>query len=382
MTQIRFPMLSGDGQASNGDLLRLISFASDEIESIEDQKDELLINLRGGANEDEVLGKIQRVIKHRKSSNQQKTKYVTGDAFRSYFTDFPDELVKNYGNGLVSLRGEAFRLLCFFDDKFKEIALSLSAEETQYPVLLPIESMAKTGYFRTSPQYSMFVCHPKEDIDELTKVHREVVRGKVTSLVDEPRLTLSPAACFHCYMDLEQANLRQPSIYTFKQKVFRHEGRMNWSGFGRLREYYVREIVFFGDEVFVRDRQNKALELVKRFVEKLGLSARICATSDPFVIPTMQKYKDVQLEEESKLELQLTYDQDDYLAVASFNIHGSAFTTPFEIEVQGIEHPVSGCIGFGLERWVLAFMAQNGSDPARWRELLEVGDLLEEDMDD
>ncbi|WP_127530187.1 aminoacyl--tRNA ligase-related protein [Paenibacillus kobensis] len=372
MNQI-FISLNQIHEADTDDIIRLIGFASEQVISIDKTETGLVVVLEDRADVEEVQSKIHRMIKHKQAPNQQSVIYTNGNAKNHvYGTEFPDDLVRNYGDGLIGLKGEAIWLLEYFDAKFKTIAQSLAAIETQYPTLLPITAFDKTGYLRTSPQYSMFVCHPREDVDNLLKVSREVQRGEVKELVAEPHLVLSPAACFHCYMDLEHAELAEPSVYTFRQKVFRHEGRMNWGGFGRLRDYHVREIVLLGDHEFIVSQRQHVLEEVKRVAEEIGLIMRVSVTSDPFVIPSMQKFKKIQLEEESKIELQLAYGPDNYLAVSSFNIHGTAFTEPFEITVKNVRHTVTGCIGFGLERWVLAFMAQHGTDPVQWKKILNV----------
>ncbi len=369
--RITIPLANDDMQPDD-DLVRLIGFASEKIVSIEREQSALQVQLEEGADVEAAYSKIERIIKHRSSASQQQTViYSTGDANRTSFTtEFPNHLVKNYGDGLIGLEGDAIRLFDYFDSKFKQFALDLTATEKHYPTLLPLAAMDKTGYLRTSPQYSMFVCHPKEDVDELLRMSREAMQGSVKDVVHEPNYVLSPAACFHCYTDLEQAELEKPEVYTFRQKVFRHEGRLNWSGFGRLRDYNVREIVFIGDEPFVHVNRNYVLDKVKRFVSELNLTARVCVTSDPFVVPSMQKFKKIQLEEESKLELQLAYGLDRYLAVASFNLHGTAFTNPFDIRIHDKPQSVTGCVGFGLERWVLAFLAQHGIDPRRWESII------------
>lgn len=72
------------------------------------------------------------------------------------------------------------------------------------------------------------------------------------------------------------------------------------------------------------------------------------------------------MQEGSKYELLLKYSSKKSIAVASFNIHGTAFTQPFNIKIKNIETPVTGCAGFGIERWVLAFIAQYGWDDNQW----------------
>ena len=104
------------------------------------------------------------------------------------------------------------------------------------------------------------------------------------------------------------------------------------------------------------------IELTKQFIEKIGLVGSIESASDMFVTPIMQRYKMVQLHKKAKYEIRLNYAADKLLSVASFNRHGKAFTIPFNIKVSGVNNVVSGCVGYGIERWVLAFISQYGYD--------------------
>ena len=88
--------------------------------------------------------------------------------------------------------------------------------------------------------------------------------------------------------------------------------------------------------------------------------------ADAFIMPKMIKYKKYQKMEKSKYEVRVSYDKDHTLAAASLNLHGTAFTSPFHIKVKGVDNPVSGCVGFGIERWILVFLAQYGTDSACW----------------
>jgi seryl-tRNA synthetase len=169
---------------------------------------------------------------------------------------------------------------------------------------------------------------------------------------------------------LENSTLDKPEILTLNENVFRYEGRFNWNDFGRLRDYHVREIVFFGDIDFVELSKKEIEEMAQKLLEELDMNGRTCITYDQFIIPSMQKYKIIQVQEQSKHELQLEYDDGKFLAAASFNHHGTAFTDPFDIKIKGCDVPVSGCIGFGIERWVLAFLSQYGFDTDKWPEAI------------
>lgn len=93
---------------------------------------------------------------------------------------------------------------------------------------------------------------------------------------------------------------------------------------------------------------------------------KILVASDPFVMPKMQKYKKIQLMENSKYEIRLNVSEKDQISTTSFNLHGTAFSHPFNISISEVDEVVTGCVGFGLERWVIAFLSQFGVESDKW----------------
>ena len=62
------------------------------------------------------------------------------------------------------------------------------------------------------------------------------------------------------------------------------------------------------------------------------------------------------------------------LACGSINLHGNFFGSRFDI-INGDGSSVhTGCVGLGIERWVLAAFTQHGFDEARWPE--QVRDVI------
>jgi hypothetical protein len=60
--------------------------------------------------------------------------------------------------------------------------------------------------------------------------------------------------------------------------------------------------------------------------------------------------------------------EGERVAAGSLNYHTDFFGRAFRCNVEGAGPMHSVCIAFGLERWVYAFLAQHGKDPARWPE--------------
>jgi seryl-tRNA synthetase len=311
-----------------------------------------------------------RLIEQFKKNSDDREDHIYEHSGKGQFFDHyainDSEMIHNFGDGLIGLEGPALKLLEFFDHTFRSFAVDLGATEKQYPVLLPMGAMEKTGYLRTSPQYSMLVSNVRENMDCLSQLTHSLREGSIAQKLSNPGFVLSPAACFHCYMDMEGQKLETSQVITLRQHVFRHEGSLNWGQYGRLRDYQVREVVFVGSSDFVIDKRNRLIDITKQWIEKIGLTARLSITHDPFVIPEMQKFKKIQRLEQSKIELQLAIDSQRYMACSSFNLHGKAFTDSFHFSVRGNEETVTGCVGFGLERWVLAFLSQFGTDVNNW----------------
>lgn len=87
-----------------------------------------------------------------------------------YHNDFyRDGFIKKNSGGFVSLEGDAVILYEFFDNEFRKIAEKLDAKEERYPILLGIDTMKDTGYYRRSPQYTMFCSDVTEDFEDLEK---------------------------------------------------------------------------------------------------------------------------------------------------------------------------------------------------------------------
>ena len=283
--------------------------------------------------------------------------------YHSYDEIYESRLVSKISDGLIGLHNDAVFLFDYFDNIFSSYAKNVGCIEKKYPVLLPLLSYKKTGYLKRTPQYSIFCCELEENIDRIKDIND---RDSYVDVLHEPHNVLSPSACFHVYDDIEKATLPASQSYTLKQAVFRNEGRFNWNEYGRLKSYTIRELVFIGDQRYVRDALLVVRKKVEHFLSELDLVSNIQSSSDSFILPEMGIIGKIQLIEGSKYEVKINTNVQESLACASFNFHGVSFSKSFEFKVKDIDTTVSGCIGFGLERWVLAFLCQYGIDSKSW----------------
>jgi hypothetical protein len=72
-----------------------------------------------------------------------------------------------------------------------------------------------------------------------------------------------------------------------------------------------------------------------------------------------------------KYELRLSVDPDGRsVAAASFNNHEQHFGKAFSILLPSGGYAHSGCVAFGWERWVIAFVNQHGPDEESWPDVV------------
>lgn len=351
------------------ELKKIVGFVSEKIQNYHLNNNILEIEVLDETDETELILGLQEVSKKYISDSEgEKILFDNCVNVLDYQHDFRS--IHYYDQGMVSLTGQSLFLYDFFNQKFENMVKELfdnsdvALTEKLYPVMLPIHGYKKTGYLKRTPQYAIFCCSAIENMKLLNEMDG-MDFSEYKRLIDTPKYALSPSACFHVYEEYKDKILVKNTVVTFTQSVFRNEGRFNFSQFGRMRDYHVREIVFIGDYQFVTSARELEMDAVKDFIVRMEINARMVLASDAFILPKMQKFKKIQKIDKSKYELQFSCDHEEYMSVASFNLHGEAFALPFNIKVDN-KDTVTGCIGFGLERFVLAFLSQYGEDSNQW----------------
>ena len=345
-----------------------ISFVSSDICSVDFDNGNFFIGISSQGNEEKIKDDLVHMMAKYRTNSDDKECFFELDIQRDkYYDCYKDCGIYSFGNGQVGFDEKGKFLLDYFDNVFYEFAKELGAIEKLYPVMLPIDAYLMTGYIKKSPQYVIFCSSLKDSIDTLEGTYEAVKNKRVNEEIKEPEYALSPSACFHVYLEYQNRELAQDTLITFRQNVFRNEGRLNYSEKGRLCDYYVREIVMIGSYEYCLFIRDKFMKWSANLMERTGLSGDISLASDSFVLPKMQKYRKIQQIDKSKYEMHLSIEKDETLYTASYNIHSKAFTDPFNISVKDVD-TVTACIGFGLQRFVLAFFSQYGSDEEKWPE--------------
>ena len=268
--------------------------------------------------------------------------------------------VRVVGAGRVALAGFALEVFEAVDATVVRWAESLGAPEHRYPSLIDAAVLERAA-----------VVIPSEARDR-----RHPERGASLSIGTTaiPRLsarddtvTLSPAVCYHAYPEWSGQTLGDtPTLLTARGHCYRYEDG-NHVPLERLWEFTMREIIVVGTRQQVEAVRQSLVRHVTALVDTLEVDASIETASDPFFAAGDEGRRLMQQAGALKYELRLAVDETGRtIAAASFNHHHDFFGTRFGIRLADDTPAHSGCVAFGLERWVLALLAQHGVERGAW----------------
>jgi hypothetical protein len=265
--------------------------------------------------------------------------------------------------GQSTLTGALLALLQRLDAVFLGLAREHAAREYRFPPFLAAQHLERVNYFRSFPQHATF------------PVQLDPAHGNLRAFADQdaldaegrvrltrtlpPAEVLTPAACYHVYPHLAGTELPEARHVTLFATCFRRE--REYRPLRRQWAFSMREIVCLGSlsevEGFLAATRGRAQDLIGRW----GLPLAWQQASDPFFDPKKNPKALAQRLDPVKHELVFGGD----LAIASVNLHRNYFGEAFGITRSG-EPAFSGCVAFGLERWIHAVLAHFGPEPGDW----------------
>lgn len=265
-------------------------------------------------------------------------------------------------NGLRK-KDSAVLLFEAVERKLYQYAKKMEASIRAYPSMISREVMETCSYIKSFPQ-NLYA------VSEFP--HQNAVLEQVKDDDDYPKYlraseyVLSPAVCFHCYAELKNTTVKGPLLLTSVGTCFRHEAYWRL-GEHRLNEFKMREIVFVGAPEYVEYTRNQVMNDIWEMFKRLGLSGKIETAHDPFYFPKDAIKQQYQLMSNMKYELVVNLKQKgSSFSIASFNNVKDTLCKEFHIVDEQNELLHSGCVAFGIDRWVFAILASYGADPCQW----------------
>lgn len=260
------------------------------------------------------------------------------------------------GGALTILDPDQTDLLRDLDRTVTRWADESGAREIMPPPVYPLGDLEKFDVYENFPQLQ-FVGGP---LDVTGTPPAPVDGAFAREDVDPAILGLPHSTCYGAYLYLENRSVAPDTTLTLINRCFRNE--TTYEGLRRLLSFQMREIVPVGSFAHTQEINARFTDRIERFAKDLGLDMVKEAATDPFFErdggrALLQRLSPV------KYEFQV-----GGLAIASVNTHRNFFGERCAITVDGSgEHAYTGCVAFGLERWVAVLSDRYDGDLKRAR---------------
>lgn len=253
------------------------------------------------------------------------------------------------------------------DRRIDALAAPDGAETLRFPPVLPRRTLEDTGYLGSFPHLAgtIFAFEGDEtQAGELGCCAAE--HGDYAPRLEMSELSLTPAACYPVYPAVAARGPLPPGgivVDAGGSWVFRHEPSDDPA---RLQMFHQREIVRLGEPVAVALWRDVWRDRCVAFLRDLGLDAGADVATDPFFGRSGRMLARSQRAQALKFEVAVPIGGDEPTAVASFNYHREHFAERFGLVGEDGAEIHTACLGFGLERIVLALLHAHGLDVATW----------------
>ena len=297
------------------------------------------------------------------------------------------------GRGQWVLTSPMARLLRVLKEMIEDhILIPLGFQEWMFPKLIPWDVYERMpGYFEHLAEGLMYVCHAGRDPEALKEFKLEVRLKKKAdpSLarreLEGPTHVLAAAQCEPFYQffsgEIAPEEILPVKVYDASGWTYRWEGG-GVEGLLRTVEFFRLEAVWLGTPEQVIDIRWDLADRTFSFLDKvLDLEVRMTVGA-PFYMTTEQaqrklvdisgeKYPEVPtLDIEAYLPYKGGREEAEWLEINGINVHKTKYVDSFRIKAN--TEVWTGCNGYGLTRYLVAFLARHGFEPEAWpREVRE-----------
>jgi seryl-tRNA synthetase len=263
-------------------------------------------------------------------------------------------------------RGALFEeVLERFNALVTELSKEDGAEVYTFPPVIDRTIIERTDYLDSFPQLAGTVFSFLGDEKQSQELSRRVhAREPWTELQGMTEVCLNPAACYPVYPVIAGVLPAKGRLITMTNWVYRHEPSPEPT---RMQSFRVREFVRAGDPEDVIAWRNAWQERGLALLTSLGLPATPQLAADPFFGRGGKMLAESQRQQELKFEVVVpVISAEEPTAVCSFNYHQGHFARVFGIRTASGAYAHSACLGFGLERVVMALFKTHGFVPKEW----------------
>jgi seryl-tRNA synthetase len=231
------------------------------------------------------------------------------------------------------------------------------------PWVMPASLLVDSDYIRSFPDLIGSVFGFDGDDRQHARLLTTLEEGGPwTDALAVTDLALCPAGCHPLYPLLTARVLSSRLRMDAVGHCFRQEPSLDP---GRMRSFRQHEQVCVGTPADAEDHRLAWLDRAQAFFAELGLVVEREIANDPFFGRAGRVLANGQRAQGLKEEL-LADVGGRRTAIASGNNHLDHFAVPFDITMADGSRAHTSCIGFGLERVVLALLSRHGLDIDGW----------------
>ena len=267
--------------------------------------------------------------------------------------------------GVVGSSGRFESIMSALQAHITRAAQSDCAELRRFPAVMSRAVFKATGHIENFPQlcgsvHSFF----GGDAEHMTLLDRVAKDEDWGASLQQTNVMMTPSACYPLYPTLKGRLPEGGRTFEITGDCFRHEPSEDPA---RFQAFRMREQVRLADESTVRAWRSSWMERGHALLQALGLEVTLEVANDPFFGRGGRLMRANQAAQELKFELMVSVTSSDApTAVGSFNYHQEHFGHLFGIEDHKGATAHSACLGFGLERVVLALLSAHGLDSDAW----------------
>jgi len=263
-------------------------------------------------------------------------------------------------------RGALFEdVLHALDGAITTVAKNDGAFRVHFPPVVARNVFEKSEFMDSFPQLTgtvfSFTGNDAQHKELVSRIHEGKDWGDLQAMTD---VVLTPAACYPIYPSFTGTLPPGGRTVDMWSYCYRHEPS---SDPARMQMFRVREFVRVGLRQEVLAWREMWLQRGVELLTALGLDAKAVAASDPFFGRGGRLLAVNQREQGLKFEVVVPICSTERpTAVCSFNYHQEHFTALFEIKTSDGAVAQTACLGFGLERIVMALFKKHGFDTGSW----------------
>lgn len=282
------------------------------------------------------------------------------DALLAHGLIIPTGVRGGYGRSAVFER-----ILEGFDALVMRGGEAMAAEQMNFPPIVSRKLIERLGYLESFPQligsiHSFFGTEPAA-----REMAARGLRGEPwEDMLDATEAMLSPAACYPVYPLFSGLLPEGGRTVTVKGWCYRHEPSDEPT---RLQAFRMREFIRVGSPAAVEQWRDDWLARGMALLASLGLAVQSDVANDPFFGRSGRMLANNQRDQRLKFEIMVpVFSRETPTAICSFNWHQEHFTGKFDVHGPNRAVAHTACLGFGLERVVLALLVTHGFELAHW----------------